>query len=150
MDLSEEQIERLRKKLAEAKTYDDLMGKDGASKDLLSSALTEMLDAELTAHLGYDKHSPAGRNTGNSRNGTTKKSVKTEHGPIELPVPRDREGTFEPVIIKYISAVSASLRIKSSLSMSVGCLLARSARRLRNSTEWNSVCRRSRRSPIGS
>ena len=69
MDLSDEQLERLRQKLAEAKTYDDLMGKDGAIKDLLSSALSEMLDAELTAHLGYDKHSPAGRNTGNSRNG---------------------------------------------------------------------------------
>lgn len=100
MDLSDEQIERLRKKLAEAKSYDDLMGKDGAVKDLLSAALGEMLDAEMTEHLGYERHSPAGRNTGNSRNGTTKKTVQTEHGPIELPVPRDRDGSFTPVIVK--------------------------------------------------
>lgn len=100
MDLSDEQMERLRKKLAAAKSYDDLMGKDGAIKDLLSSALNELLDAELTTHLGYEKHSPAGRNTGNSRNGTSRKSVHTEHGPIELSIPRDREGTFSPVTIK--------------------------------------------------
>ena len=74
MDLSDEQIEQLRKKLASAKSYEDLMGKDGAIKDLLSNALGEMLEAELTEHLGYQKHSPASRNTGNSRNGTTKKS----------------------------------------------------------------------------
>jgi transposase-like protein len=100
MDISDEQLTRLREKLASAKSYEDLMGKDGAIKDLLSSALTELLDAELTAHLGYEKHSPAGRNTGNSRNGKTKKSILTEHGPIEIPVPRDREGTFEPAIVK--------------------------------------------------
>lgn len=100
MDLSDEQIEQLRKKLASAKSYEDLMGKDGAIKDLLSNALGEMLEAELTGHLGYQKHSPAGRNTGNSRNGTTKKTVQTEHGPVQLPIPRDREGTFEPIIVK--------------------------------------------------
>lgn len=100
MDLSDEQIERLRKKLGTAKSYEDLMGKDGAIKDLLASALGEMLEAELTEHLGYEKHSPAGRNTGNSRNGATKKIVQTEHGPIDLPVPRDRDGSFTPVIVK--------------------------------------------------
>ena len=100
MDLSDEQMEQLRTKLASAKTYEDLMGKDGAIKDLLAAAIAQMLDAEMTEHLGYAKHAPAGRNTGNSRNGTTKKIVQTTHGPVELPVPRDRQGTFEPVIVK--------------------------------------------------
>ena len=55
--------------------------------------------AELTHHLGYEKHAAGGRNSGNSRNGTSKKSVQTDHGAVELEVPRDRNGTFEPEII---------------------------------------------------
>jgi len=53
--ISDEQIERLRKKLADTKSYEDLMGKDGAIKELQSSAVNDHLDAELTAHLGYEK-----------------------------------------------------------------------------------------------
>jgi len=59
-----------------------------------------MLDAELTEHLGYEKYSPNGKNTGNSRNGKTHKTLKNDNGEIELTVPRDRNGTFDPVIVK--------------------------------------------------
>jgi putative transposase len=58
------------------------------------------LEAELSEHLGYDKHDPAGRNRANSRNGTPTKTVLTEIGPVEVEVPRDREGSFEPVIVR--------------------------------------------------
>src|SRR4029077_14476232 len=57
------------------------------------------LKGELTEHLGYDPYDTAGHHSGNSRNGTPKKTVLTEIGPVELEVPRDRAGTFEPVIV---------------------------------------------------
>ncbi len=58
------------------------------------------METELAEHLGYDKHDRAGRNRANSRNGTRPKTVLTEIGPVEIDVPRDREGGFEPVIVK--------------------------------------------------
>lgn len=58
------------------------------------------LGEEMADHLGYDKHDPLGRNGGNSRNGTRSKTVLTDVGPVELNVPRDRDGTFEPAIVK--------------------------------------------------
>jgi hypothetical protein len=62
--------------------------------------LETALEAEISEHLGYDKHDPAGRNGGNSRNGSRTKTVVTEIGPVELDVPRDRIGSFEPVIVR--------------------------------------------------
>jgi putative transposase len=58
------------------------------------------LDGEITDHLGYDKHDPAGKNGGNSRNGTRSKTVLTEVGPVPIDVPRDRDGSFEPQIVR--------------------------------------------------
>jgi len=100
MKLTPEMIEQLQSDLSEAKTYEDLMGKDGAIKKLMAKALEGMLDAELTEQLGYEKHSPIGKNTGNSRNGKTKKTLKNDNGEIELSVPRDRNGEFDPVVVK--------------------------------------------------
>lgn len=75
-------------------------------KDLgnLSAMLTKLtvetaLNAELDDHLGYEKHAPEGRNTGNSRNGTTSKRLKGQHGEIEIDTPRDRNGSFEPQLV---------------------------------------------------
>jgi transposase-like protein len=62
--------------------------------------LETALEAEMSEHLGYDKHDPAGRDGGNSRNGTRAKTVLTEIGPVEIEVPRDRDGSFEPVIVR--------------------------------------------------
>lgn len=100
MKLTQEMIEQLQADLSGAKTYEDLMGKDGAIKKLMSKAIEEMLDAELTEQLGYEKHSIIGKNTGNSRNGKTKKTLKNDNGEIELSVPRDRNGEFDPVVVK--------------------------------------------------
>ncbi len=76
-----------------------LTGPDSFLSQMVKEVLEAGLDAELTEHLGYAKHEAAGRNSGNSRNGTTPKTVHTEIGPVDLAVPRDRAGTFEPVLL---------------------------------------------------
>jgi len=78
----------------------DLTGPGGLLTGLTKQVLETALETELAEHLGYDKHDPAGRNRANSRNGTRSKTVLTEIGPVEIEVPRDREGSFEPVIVK--------------------------------------------------
>jgi transposase-like protein len=78
----------------------ELVGPGGLLTGLTKTVLETALETELSEHLGYDKHDPAGRNRGNSRNGTRAKTVLTEIGPVEIEVPRDREGSFEPVIVR--------------------------------------------------
>ena len=78
-----------------------LTGPDGLLKQLTKTVLETALNEELTEHLGYDKHDPAGRDSGNVRNGTRAKTVLTDTtGPVEIDVPRDRAGTFEPQIVR--------------------------------------------------
>jgi len=78
---------------------EDLLGENGLLKDLTKRLLEKALQGEMTHHLGYPKWSPAGKNTGNSRNGKNSKKIKGEFGQMEIDVPRDRNGEFEPVII---------------------------------------------------
>src|SRR3954452_3757259 len=73
-----------------------LTGEGGLLQQLTKRLLESALEGEITDHLGYDKHDPAGKNGGNSRNGTRSKTVLTEVGPVEIAVPRDRDGSFEP------------------------------------------------------
>ena len=74
-----------------------LTGPDGLLKALTKTVIETALDEEMSEHLGYDKHDPAGRNRGNSRNGTRAKTVLTDAaGEVEIEVPRDRDGTFDP------------------------------------------------------
>src|SRR5437764_5921903 len=78
-----------------------LTGPDGLLKQLTKTVLETSLGEELTEHLGYEKHDPAGAGSGNIRNGARAKTVLTEHsGPVEIEVPRDRAGTFTPQIVK--------------------------------------------------
>ena len=84
----------------EVKTQDDLFGKDGILKQLSKQLMERLLEAEMTNHLGYTKHAIEGHNSGNSRNGKTKKTVKTGNGDIKIMVPRDRESEFEPILIE--------------------------------------------------
>ena len=78
-----------------------LTGPDGLLKQLTKTVLEAALNEEMTEHLGYEKHDPAGAGTGNIRNGTRAKTVLTETtGAVEIDVPRDREATFEPQIVK--------------------------------------------------
>jgi putative transposase len=78
----------------------DLVGPDGLLAGLTKRVLETGLEVEMSEHLGYDKHAVEGRNSGNSRNGTRSKTVLTEVGPVELDVPRDRDGTFEPQTVR--------------------------------------------------
>jgi len=78
----------------------DLIGPGGLLSGLTKQVLETALGEEMAEHLGYDKHDPVGRNGQNSRNGTRSKTVMTEVGPVELDVPRDRDGSFEPKIVK--------------------------------------------------
>ena len=78
-----------------------LTGPDGLLKALTKTVIETALEEEMSDHLGYDKHEPVGRNRGNSRNGKRSKTVLTDAaGEVDIDVPRDRDGSFEPVIIK--------------------------------------------------
>jgi transposase-like protein len=77
-----------------------LTGEGGLLSRLTKTVVEAALDGELDDHLGYAKHDPAGRNGENSRNGRRGKTVLTEVGPIEIAVPRDRDGTFEPKLVQ--------------------------------------------------
>jgi hypothetical protein len=78
----------------------ELLGPDGLLSQVTKTVLERALAEEMTGHLGYDKHDPAGRGSGNNRNGTTGKTVLTDIGAVDLAVPRDRNGTFDPKIVR--------------------------------------------------
>jgi putative transposase len=76
-----------------------LTGEGSVLGELVKAVLERALEAELSAHLGYGRHDPAGHKSGNSRNGKTGKTVQTGVGPVPIQVPRDRAGTFEPLLV---------------------------------------------------
>ena len=95
------------KKLEDCKTMEDLMGKDGLIKNLLAGAIENILKAELDVHLGYKKHEAKGKRSGDSRNGFSHKKVQTTLGEVELEIPRDRNGSFEPKLLpKHTTNIS--------------------------------------------
>src|SRR5512142_3033968 len=78
---------------------EDIIGENGLLQRLTKALLERALNAKLTNHLGYEKHDPAGHNSGNSRNGASSKTVTGEFGEIVVDAPRDRNGSFEPQIL---------------------------------------------------
>lgn len=82
--------------LSQFRTEDDV---SRFLSDLHAQVLEQMLEGEMDSHLGYEKHSRAGNNTGNSRNGSFPKKIQTEHGESVIQVPRDRQGEFDPVAV---------------------------------------------------
>lgn len=76
-----------------------ILGKDGLLEQLTKSIVERALQGEMSHHLGYEKHSPDGNGSGNSRNGNSEKTLKTPRGKVKVKVPRDRKGDFEPQII---------------------------------------------------
>jgi putative transposase len=78
----------------------DLTGEGGLLQQLTKRVLESALEGEITDHLGYDKHDPAGKDSANSRNGRRSKTVTTDIGPVEIDVPRDRDGSFTPQIVR--------------------------------------------------
>jgi len=79
------------------RTVEDI---EDAIRELFRGTLEEILEAEMSEHLGYVKHDNGGDNSGNSRNGYSKKRVKTKQGEMEIAIPRDRNGEFEPKVVR--------------------------------------------------
>ena len=105
-----------------------LVGPDGVLAELTKRVLELGVEAEMTEHLGYEKHAVDGRGTGNSRNGTRAKTVLTDVGPVTIEVPRDRNGTFEPKTIRKrqrrLEGVDSIVLSLSARSMTTGEIAA--------------------------
>jgi len=86
--------------LLTGKTAEEIAGSNGLLKQLTKTLIERAMGAELTHHLGYEKHAVEGRGSGNNRNGTSRKKVQGDFGSVEIEVPRDRNGTFEPKLIQ--------------------------------------------------
>lgn len=86
--------------LADYERPEDLVGPDGLLKELFGRLVETAAGAELTDHLGYEKGDAGGRGSGNSRNGTSSKTLLTDHGEVPVDMPRDRDGSFEPRIVE--------------------------------------------------
>ena len=123
MKLTPEMIKQHEKDFSKAKSYEDLMGKNGVIKKLIKSSLENILEEELADHLGYDIHSLEGNNSGNSRNGKTHKTIKTDEGMIEDKIismyakgmtTRDIQSHFEDIYGLAVTATTIS-RITDSI-----------------------------------
>ena len=96
MEIDKDVIDKL---LANYQKPEDIVGENGLLKQLTKALVERALEAELTTHLGYEKHDPVGYGSGNSRNGTSQKKLKGDFGEIDIAVPRDRNASFEPKIV---------------------------------------------------
>ena len=92
--------EEVAQELGKATSIDDFYGKDGIFARLFSKTIEEMLEAELTSELGYERYEAEGRNSGNSRNGSYTRKMRTSGGDAEIKVPRDRKGEFQSALLK--------------------------------------------------
>jgi len=95
--LSDQVIDEL---LAGARTEDEIVGPGGLLGDLTRRLVERAMSAELTEHLGYERHQEPPGGAGNTRNGSMPKTLATEHGPVRIKTPRDRKGTFEPQLVR--------------------------------------------------
>ena len=93
MTIRRELIDELHK---DYETPQDILGEGGLLTEITKAVIELCLETELDTHLGYPKHGRKGNANGNLRNGRSQKSLKGEQGHIEIDIPRDRQGTFEP------------------------------------------------------
>jgi putative transposase len=96
MEIDKEIVDKL---LANYQKPEDIVGENGLLRQLTKALVERAMEAELTTHLGYEKHDPLGYGSGNSRNGQSRKKLRGEFGEIEITVPRDRNASFEPQIV---------------------------------------------------
>ena len=99
-DATEREVNELLDSLMEGRSPEEIMGGGGLLDALTKRVMERVLEGELTDHLGYEKHASEGRNGGNSRNGRTRKRVKTDTSEFEIEVPRDRDSTFDPQFVR--------------------------------------------------
>jgi transposase-like protein len=102
------------------KTFDGLVGGNGLIAHMLKPLMQEILDAEMTEHLGYPKHDVSGYLTGNSRNGSYQRTLRSSDGTVRLDVPRDRTGKFEPSMLTSYKQVSTELEQKIIFLYAIG------------------------------
>lgn len=93
-------LEVIQRELGNVKSMDDFFGREGILARVFGHTLEKLLEAELTGQLGYEKYQAAGRNSGNSRNGKVSRKIRSSAGQTEIRVPRDRNGEFEPSLLK--------------------------------------------------
>ena len=105
--------------LSDYKKPEDIIGENGLLKEVTKAILERALQAEMTDHVGYEKHDPAGHHRGNTRNGKSQKTLKGEFGELELETPRDRQATFEPKIVVKGQALDG-LRRQDHLDVCAG------------------------------
>ncbi len=86
--------------LAGARSEEEIVGPGGLLAQLTQRLVERALEVELTDHLGYERHLEPPGGTGNQRNGRTSKTLSTEHGPVQINTPRDRDGSFEPMLVR--------------------------------------------------
>lgn len=98
--MSEINKDLIKELLKDYKKPEDLIGKDGILKQLTKALLETALDSELTEHLGYEKNALTKKKNNNSRNGKSRKTLKTDHGDMNISIPRDRQSDFEPQIVQ--------------------------------------------------
>ena len=130
MTISNELLDEL---LKGCKRPEDLLGDAGLMKELKVRLMERMLGAELTAHLGYEAGAEPPAEQANRRNGVATKRVKGSDGEVPLSVPRDRDGSFEPELVKRARPGSTGSTTRSSGSMPPGCRCATSRRIWRTS-----------------
>lgn len=104
--------EEVQRELSKAESMDDFFGKDGIFARLFAETMEQMLEGELSEHLGYEPYEAKGRHSGNNRNGRYRKKVRTSSGETTIQVPRDRNGEFEPQIIEKYEANTNELEEK--------------------------------------
>jgi hypothetical protein len=92
-------LDALLDELVRGKDATEIFGETGLLQELTKRVVERALEAEMSAHLGYPKHAPEGRNGQNSRNGRTRKRIQTGTRAVEVEVPRDRDGSFEPQLV---------------------------------------------------
>src|SRR3954451_10357983 len=92
-------VERIQQELGSAKSLDDFFGRDGILARLFAGTIEQMLEAELSSQLGYERYQASGRNSGNSRNGKRSRNLRTSAGDVSIAVPRDRNSEFQPALL---------------------------------------------------
>ena len=100
MAKKKDRTDELLSELVKGKSPAEILGEGGVLKQLTKRLVENALEGEMTEHLGYEPHAAEGKNTGNSRNGKSEKTIHTDTGSVEIDVPRDRAGTFEPKLVR--------------------------------------------------
>ena len=120
--------------LAGASTEEEIAGPGGLLAELTKRLVERAMEVELTDHVGYEPHQEPPGGAENQRNGTTPKTLITEHGKVEIDAPRDRDGSFEPKIVRSASGGSSGSTRRSWRCTRAGCRRGISRRTSRRST----------------